>query len=88
MFTTGASEDVILKETALNGLRNKLLGQSQSFYDKLRGSLEGETDWSSRAALAEALSDAASLYTKVDTPQRGRSMPTTSRWTLTASALA
>ncbi len=69
-FTTGASEDVILKEKALEGLRKKLLGQSQSFYEKLRGSLEGETDRASRLALAEALSDAASLYTKVDAPQR------------------
>ena len=69
-FTTGASEDVILKEKALEGLRRKLLGQSQSFYDKLRISLEGETDRASRAALAEALSDSASLYTKVDAPQK------------------
>ncbi len=69
-FTTGASEDVILKEKALEGLRRKLLGQSQSFYEKLRISLEGETDRASRAALAEAMSDAASLYTKVDAPQR------------------
>ena len=69
-FTTGASEDVILKEKALEGLRRKLLGQSQSFYEKLRVSLEGETDRASRSALAEALSDAASLYTKVDAPQR------------------
>ena len=69
-FTTGASEDVILKEKALEGLRRKLLGQSQSFYDKLRASLEGEKDRSSRSALAEALSDAASLYTKVDAPQK------------------
>ena len=69
-FTTGASEDVILKEKALEGLRKKLLGQSQSFYEKLRVSLDGETDRASRSALAEALSDAASLYTKVDAPQR------------------
>jgi serine/threonine protein kinase len=69
-FTTGASEDVMLKEKALEGLRKKLLGQSQAFYHKLRVSLEGETDRSSRLALAEALSDAASLYTKVDAPQR------------------
>ncbi len=70
-FTTGASEDVILKEKALEGLRKKLLGQSQSFYEKLRISLEGETDRSSLAALAEALSDAASLYTKVDCAAAG-----------------
>ena len=69
-FTTGASEDVILKEKALDGLRRKLLGQSQSFYEKLRVSLEGETDHASRAALAEALFDAGSLYAKVDTPEK------------------
>ena len=69
-FTTGASEDVILKEKALEGLRRKLLGQSQLFYEKLRVSLEAETDRSSRSALAEALSDAASLYTKVNAPQK------------------
>ena len=54
-FTNGASEDVILKEKALEGLRKKLLGQSQLFYDKLRFSLEGETDRASRSSLAEAL---------------------------------
>ena len=34
-FTTGASEDVILKEKALEGLRKKLLGQSRRFYERL-----------------------------------------------------
>jgi serine/threonine-protein kinase len=67
-FTTGASEDVILKEKALEGLRKKLLGQSQAFYEKLRQSLEGETDRASRAALAQALYDAALLYDRVDAP--------------------
>jgi tetratricopeptide (TPR) repeat protein len=56
---------VILKEKALEGLRNKLLGQSQAFYEKLRRSLEGETDRASRAALADALYDAAVLYNLV-----------------------
>ena len=68
-FTTGASEDVMLKERALDGLRKKLLGQSQTFYQRLRQSLEGETDRSSRSALADALFDAAALYGKVDSPQ-------------------
>src|SRR5262249_58883427 len=67
-FTTGASEDVILKEKALEGLRTKLLGQSQQFYEKLRTSLEDEPDRASRSALAEALSDAGILYAKVDAP--------------------
>ena len=78
-FTNGASEDVILKEKALEGLRKKLLGQSQSFYDKLRFSLEGETDRASRSSLAEALSDAASLFTKVNAPQKAWT-PSTSHW--------
>jgi serine/threonine protein kinase len=69
-FTTGASEDVILKEKALEGLRKKLLGQSRTFYDKLRKSLEGETDRASRASLAEALFDAAGLYGEVDAPEK------------------
>ena len=47
-FTTGASEDVILKEKSLENLRKKLLGQSQKFYEKLTSSLEGEKDRSSR----------------------------------------
>ena len=67
-FTTGASEDVILKEQALGGLRKRLLGQSRTFYEKLRGTLEKETDRASRQALAEALFDAGSLYAKVDAP--------------------
>ncbi len=69
-FTTGASEDVILKEKALEGLRKKLLGQSQRYYERLKGSLEGETDPASRWALAEALHDAGSLYAKVDAPAK------------------
>jgi tetratricopeptide (TPR) repeat protein len=69
-FTTGASEDVILKEKALEGLRKKLLGQSQVFYERLKGSLEGETDRASRSALAEALVDAGALYAKVDAAAR------------------
>ncbi len=69
-FTTGASEDVILKEKALESLRTKLLGQSREFYEKLRASLEGETDRASRSALAEALFDAGTLYSRVDAPQK------------------
>ncbi len=69
-FTTGASEDVILKEKALEGLRKKLLGQSQRYYERLKDSLEGETDPASRSALAEALCDAGSLYAKVDAPAK------------------
>jgi serine/threonine protein kinase len=69
-FTTGASEDVMLKEKALESLRKKLLGQSRTFYERLRTSLEGETDRASRAALAEALFDAAGLYGEVDAPEK------------------
>jgi tetratricopeptide (TPR) repeat protein len=69
-FTTGASEDVLLREKALEGLRSKLLGQSQSFYDKLSVSLKAETDRASRSALAEAMFDAGTLYAKVDTPDK------------------
>jgi tetratricopeptide (TPR) repeat protein len=69
-FTTGASEDVILKEKSLGHLRRKLLGQSRVFYERLKGSLEGETDRASRSALAEALVDAGTLYAKVDAPTK------------------
>ena len=42
-FTTGASEDVILMEKQLEGLRKKLLEGSLNFYDRLALLLEGET---------------------------------------------
>ena len=60
-FTTGASEDVLLREKQLTGLRKRLLGGSLSFYDRLAGLLEGETDRASRRSLAQAVYDAAEL---------------------------
>ena len=54
-FTTGASEDVLLREKQLAGLRNKLLEGSITFYGRLAASLEGESDRASRRSLARAL---------------------------------
>ena len=45
-------------------------GTIATFYERLRTSLEGETDRASRAALAEALFDAAGLYGEVDAPEK------------------
>ena len=64
-FTSGASEDVLLREKQLAGLRNKLLEGSLSFYDRLARSLEGETDRASRRSLARAVYDAAELNGRI-----------------------
>ena len=55
-FYTGASEDVILKEKSLEGLRTKLLRSPLEFYRKLLADLEANngTDEQKRADLAEA----------------------------------
>ena len=64
-FTTGASEDVLLREKQLASLRNKLLEGSLTFYDRLAASLEGETDRASRRSLAQAMYDAAELNGRI-----------------------
>jgi tetratricopeptide (TPR) repeat protein len=64
-FTTGASEDVLLREKQLAGLRNKLLEGSLGFYDRLTASLEGESDRASRRSLAQAIYDAAVLNGRI-----------------------
>ena len=64
-FTTGASEDVLLREKQLAGLRNKLLEGSLTFYGRLAVSLEGETDRASRRSLARAVYDAAELNERI-----------------------
>jgi tetratricopeptide (TPR) repeat protein len=64
-FTAGASEDVLLREKQLAGLRQRLLEGSLSFYDRLAGSLEGETDHASRRSLAQAVYDAAELNGRI-----------------------
>jgi serine/threonine-protein kinase len=64
-FTAGASEDVLLREKQLEGLRKKLLDGSLNFYERLTVSLEGETDRTSRRALARAVFDAAELNGRI-----------------------
>ncbi len=64
-FTAGASEDVLLREKQLEGLRKKLLDGSLSFYERLAASLQGETDRKSRQALARAVFDAAELNGRI-----------------------
>ena len=64
-FTTGASEDVLLREPQLARLRQRLLEGSLSFYNRLAGFLEGETDLASRRSLAQAVYDAAELNGRI-----------------------
>jgi serine/threonine protein kinase len=68
-FTTGASEDVLLREKQLEGLRNKLLEGSLTFYGRLAASLEGEADRASRRSLARAVYDAAELNQRISRQQ-------------------
>lgn len=53
-YYTGVSEDLLLKQTEFDELRNKLLQGSLSFYEKLRKELEPAQDLKSRSALADA----------------------------------
>ena len=71
-FTTGASEDVLLREKQLAGLRQRLLAGSLSFYDRLTGLLEGETDRASRRSLAQAVYDAAELNGRIGRQEEAR----------------
>jgi serine/threonine-protein kinase len=51
---SGASEDVLLKEPQLEGLRRSLLGSALEFYRQLQGLLEDDPDPEARAELAGA----------------------------------
>jgi serine/threonine-protein kinase len=51
---SGASEDVLLKEPQLEGLRRALLGSALEFYRQLQGLLEDDPDPDARAELAAA----------------------------------
>ena len=64
-FTSGASEDVLLREKQLSRLRNKLLEGSLTFYDRLAGLLTNEKDVASRRSLAQAIFDAAELNGRI-----------------------
>ena len=69
-FTNGASEDVILKEKALEGLRKKLLGQSRSFYDKLRVRWRGRRTGHRGRRWPRRCWTRRTLYAKVDAPAK------------------
>ena len=71
-FTTGASEDVLLREKQLAGLRKKLLEGSLTFYDRLAASLEGETDRASRRSLARAVYEVAELNGRIGRQEEAR----------------
>jgi serine/threonine-protein kinase len=64
-FTTGASEDVLLREKQLVGLRNKLLEGSLDFYSRLADLLKHETDRDSQRSLAVAMYEAAELNGRI-----------------------
>jgi eukaryotic-like serine/threonine-protein kinase len=64
-FTTGASEDVLLREKQLTRLRNKLLEGSLTFYDRLADLHKDETDQSARRSLAQAVYAAAELNGRI-----------------------
>jgi tetratricopeptide (TPR) repeat protein/tRNA A-37 threonylcarbamoyl transferase component Bud32 len=53
-FHTGASEDVLLKQSEFEPLRKKLLGGAAEFYRKLQGQLGDAADARSHAAMAKA----------------------------------
>jgi serine/threonine-protein kinase len=62
---TGASEDVLLREPQLEGLRNKLLGTSLAFYRRLQAALEQERDRRGRADLAKAYFQVAEISARI-----------------------
>jgi hypothetical protein len=53
-FKEGVEQDEMLKEDRLRPLRDKLLGTSRRFYDRLGALLEGRPDAESRSVLAES----------------------------------
>jgi tetratricopeptide (TPR) repeat protein len=64
-YTSGASEDVLLKEPRLDGLRRRLLSGSLEFYRRLGNSLAGAQDRPSRVALGRALAQIGDLTAKI-----------------------
>ncbi|HKI17726.1 MAG TPA: serine/threonine-protein kinase, partial [Isosphaeraceae bacterium] len=64
-YTTGASEDVLLREEKFKDLRGKLLGGALAFYRRLEDELAAEVDPRSRTALARAFSEVGELTSKV-----------------------
>jgi eukaryotic-like serine/threonine-protein kinase len=61
LFHGEVSEDLLLKQSQLEGLRTKLLRGAAGFYGKLEALLKGQTDQSSRPALSKAHFELAEL---------------------------
>jgi serine/threonine-protein kinase len=64
-FHSGVSEDLLLRESQFDGLRNRLLGGARDFYHKLEGMLEGQTDRRSRVALGLAYFEVGELTSRI-----------------------
>ena len=60
-FHTGVSEDFLLKEPQLSGLRNRLLESALHFYRKLQAQLQEADEPGSVAALADAYAGIARI---------------------------
>jgi tetratricopeptide (TPR) repeat protein/tRNA A-37 threonylcarbamoyl transferase component Bud32 len=69
-FHTGVSEDALLRNGELKGLRNSLLKQAADFYADLQSLLEGQTDAPSRRLLADGYFELGELTAKIgETPE-------------------
>jgi tetratricopeptide (TPR) repeat protein len=69
-FHTGVSEDALLRNAELKGLRTSLLRQAAGFYADLQGLLEGQTDAESRRLLADGYFELGELTAKIgETPE-------------------
>jgi serine/threonine-protein kinase len=69
-YHTGVSEDVLLKEKALESLRTKLLSSSLEFYAKLQNELERESTPTARAHLAESYEQVADLTSEIGSMEK------------------
>jgi tetratricopeptide (TPR) repeat protein/tRNA A-37 threonylcarbamoyl transferase component Bud32 len=69
-FHTGVSEDALLQNDELKGLRTSLLKQAAGFYADLQALLEGQTDAESRRLLADGYFQLGQLTAKIgETPE-------------------
>jgi tetratricopeptide (TPR) repeat protein len=68
-FHTGVSEDALLKNPEFKELRTKLLKQAAGFYGELERLLAGQTDATSRRALAAGYFQLAELTAKIGDPR-------------------
>ena len=64
-YTSGASEDVLLRQDQFKDLRGKLLGRALSFYRRLEEVLASETDPRSRSSLARAYAEVGELTANI-----------------------